>query len=232
MPTLCRAKDQSNCRYHGRFTREYEKYVEKLKKTNSVPKSVFEATTVEKLHQDEKKLIAVRHEKGEKLYRLLFVRNAIIRGEETPAEDDSMYVSAKNAALLEPSLADKVDKLYRGNTHSRVNEQALNAFHAISDGKLQPYLNKGAALEKATRTPHINDDWDISPATVHIIYQYGQEAEKLGLREEETAIVMHQSLVKHERFNEYEYGEEGYDEQLIGLWSVYTTYKKEIQKDQ
>jgi hypothetical protein len=230
--TTCRAANPSVCRYHGRFSRKYEEYAKPFHDSNTEPQVVFEKVTVERVSQDNRHLVSISDLGDNKTYRFMFLQNVPnAQTGQTETKDDSFDVQKEEGKTLADTLNKEVDRLYNGNTHSRRNEQMVVAYNAVEyEGGVKQFA-QGDVIRAAGNTPHIEDDWGFTPANIHTIYQYGKEAEKLNLREEETALVMHESLMKHENFRQYSYGDDEYDEQLIGCWSIYNTYKKALARN-
>jgi hypothetical protein len=221
----CKAKDPETCRYHGKFNKQYDKWVEDH---NGVePNVVFQNYSIHKLPVTDEPLgfekdINGHHfffaaEQDPKIYGLQDT-TVSVEGQDT---ESLLYSIGKE---LHPSNSKNPELTDERKNHLRKLSQVLK------DGGMKEIKRRDKALRKGFDANFVNN-WDISTSLVSQTYEYGTKVDALNnLKDEEKAIILARTLMKHESLIDYPYGTDDFHDTVKGVWSIYKTYGKAITK--
>jgi len=216
---ICKAKDPANCRYHGTsFTEAYAKLDVQYKTTGALPKVLFEARTVTpKIDNAEVLEYEGFHEMGTQSFGF-----APFVGEDA---DLTAYVEipyfesqAEEKAAVAKLRDEETDPVKKARYDSIL--QAVSRKDA--DEYLQAKENDGKKIwDEIMRS----SEYETTVAEAHTIHTYGKAVDaQTDLNQAEKAIVLWESLKKHEGHGVIalgEFGDVSYKKVAADTWEIY-----------
>lgn len=218
----CKAKDPNTCRFHGKFNKQYDAW--KAAQNGIEPVVVFQRYTVKPIPVSSE-VLGFEQEKDQ----MIFFFAGEYDKEKYGSDDVSVTIPGKSVDEVIQGVRSR--RNHPTSTSGSADADRLESIgKVLGDGSLEEVKRRTRALQAGWNAPFL-DEWDVDASTVAKVYAYGEIVDKLNLqKEEEKAIMLTQTMMKNENFSSYDYKDEEFDDTVKGVWSIYKTYKRAIER--
>jgi hypothetical protein len=225
----CRASVPAECRRHGSFHRKLKKFIQNDINEWYEPRQENQNRTIHKIEAAPNEVVGIAVGSNS-TYQLQLLKEKALSDGRTMQDEVHLNVEARSADRIPKALADRIHNPETGEK-ARVRYEAI--LKNLESQNVQTLINRHKAQKEALDVnPHIDTrSWLLEPSSVHTIHKYGALIDGMDLKEEQKAIALNNTLVRHEGYADSGYSTRNdYVEQAAELWSIYVNYKKALAK--